>query len=749
MRACTIALLVLTCLPAAIAAQTPVVSERPDEVIRGQLLSADDQPLAGVHISLRGRADIPATVTDPFGAFSLPVPAARQHQLVIRKAGFEPQLLSVSAATPVLTRLRQRAVVTGRVVDDAGEPVVGAVVSARGATGTGESATVTDDQGAYRLAVPADTSVLVSSTTLGGNEVSTGFSVRQARHTMYFPGVDAMEAAEALTLSPGETRDAIDIVVPTERTLGQASRGLDSVPVMAELATMAEGVGIIQGRVADASGRPLPNTLVVLAAEAARGTLRMARTDAAGGFEFRGVREGRHRIVASRPGYAPVDARPEVATNQTQPADVALEMAALAAMSGRVLDEFGEPLEGARVQAMRVRDSGSRRHLVPVEGVEATSDDRGEYRLFGLDASAYLVTASTARAGAVELLGYLRAFAPLSAPDQVATIRVGAGQEVSSLDLQLQRGPTFRVRGQVFRASGAPGVSGALQLWPSQRPGLTPGVPLDARIDANGRFEFQNVPDGAYVIQARQRRENPSAEGEFGALPVVVQGADVNGLVLATSSGSTVAGAVVLDAADPTDEPAPTDIELAPLPADPDLAPVDNWATAGVGGDWNFAFAGLSGPRRLLATRLPRGWALKEVRAGGVDITDRLLSFGSASQSLADVEVVLTDRPATLAGRVVDAAGRAHAGRRVVAFSPSQDTWYPGSRYLQDVVTNRNGAFAAVGLPPGGYFVAVLPAASGDDANWWRAPDVLESLMSAATFVTIDEGGRTTVQLRP
>jgi protocatechuate 3,4-dioxygenase beta subunit len=749
MRTWAIVLFVLASLPVAAHAQAPVAAAPAEAIVRGQVVADDGQPLAGVHVSLRGRPDVGATTSDAFGSFVLSLPAPRQHQLVLCKAGFEPQLISVAATALASARLRQRAVVTGRVIDDAGEPVVGAIVSAAGLSGVSERSVATDDRGEYRLTVPAGAAFVVSSTTLASADVSATFSVAPLRHVVFFPGVDLEEAATPLTLSPGETREAIDLLVPTERTLRQPGRGLDAIPVMASLATADDGVALMRGRVADVAGRPLPNTLVVLAGEAAGGTLRMARTDAAGGFEFRDVRQGRHRVVASRPGYAPETARPEVRADQTAPVDVLLEMTPLAAISGRVVDEFGEPLEGARVQAMRIRDNGSRRHLVPVESVDAVSDDRGEYRLFGLDAAAYLVTASTARTGGIELLGYLRAYAPRSGADQVTTIRVGPGQEISSLDLQMPRGPTFRVRGQVFRASGTPGLSGALQLWPSQRPGLTPGVPLDARIDANGRFEFQNVPDGAYVIQARQRRENPSTEGEFGALPVVVRGADVGDLVLTTSPGSTVAGAVVFETAGLTDEPAPTDIELAPLPADPDLAPVDNWATAGVTGDWNFAIAGVSGPRRLLPTRLPRGWALKEVRASGVDITDQRLSFGAANQSIADIEVVLTDRPSTLAGRVADATGRAVAGRRVVAFSPSQDTWYPGSRYLQEVVTNRNGAFAAVGLPPGGYFVVVLPASARDDANWWREPEVLESLMSTSTFVTVDEGSRTTVQLRP
>ena len=34
----------------------------------------------------------------------------------------------------------------------------------------------------------------------------------------------------------------------------------------------------------------------------------------------------------------------------------------------------------------------------------------------------------------------------------------------------------------------------------------------------------------------------------------------------------------------------------------------------------------------------PPGWVLKEIRAGGVDVTDQVLPFGTADESLRDVD---------------------------------------------------------------------------------------------------------------
>jgi hypothetical protein len=262
---------------------------------------------------------------------------------------------------------------------------------------------------------------------------------------------------------------------------------------------------------------------------------------------------------------------------------------------------------------------------------------------------------------------------------------------------------------------------------------------VGARIQPDGSFEFPNVAPGQYVIQAYKGRVRSSMEGEFAALSVAVNGTDVKDLLVQTSPGSTIGGRITFDGAR---APAARNFDLSAVPSDADLAPLDgNFARADIRNDWTFELSGISGPRRLRLLRAPRGWGLKQVLANGVDVTDTPLPFGSKSQSLSDVEVVLTDRITEIAGTVTDDRGRSAADARVVAFAVDRDLWYDRSRFAKIAPSDANGAFSVRDLPPGVYFVAAVDRRRASEENGeWLDPDLLDSLTLGAVRITLSEG---------
>jgi hypothetical protein len=127
-------------------------------------------------------------------------------------------------------------------------------------------------------------------------------------------------------------------------------------------------------------------------------------------------------------------------------------------------------------------------------------------------------------------------------------VSVGLAQDVGFVDFSMSRLHTARVTGIVLGPTSEPAAPGALTLAPSQRSSAVTSVAVGARIAPDGGFVFPNVPQGQYVIQASRGRSNAHPEGEFGAVLVSVT-TDVTGVIVRTSSGSSVTGRFRFDVA--------------------------------------------------------------------------------------------------------------------------------------------------------------------------------------------------------
>jgi hypothetical protein len=310
----------------------------------------------------------------------------------------------------------------------------------------------------------------------------------------------------------------------------------------------------------------------------------------------------------------------------------------------------------------------------------------------------------------------------------------------------LARTKTARVAGRLVNANGQPTTGGTVQLLPRASSSAATIVPAGARITDDGQFEFPNVPAGDYVIQAYQGRKNSSTEGQFGALPVSVRTSDVTDLVVSQSPGSSISGRITLENTRGGAPPNLSRLEIVPAPADIDLTPT-SIARAALHNDTTFEVNGISGPRRIRVMRLPQGWALKQVLVHNADVTDRPMIFGQPNQSLADVEIVLTDRITDVTGTLTDANGRRVAGH-VLLFATDRRLWYPWSRFLNVVTARDDGTFTIAGAPPGPYYAVALTdlPADGDDA--WQDPPFLAGLVPTASDVGIQEGQHYVLDLR-
>ena len=421
----------------------------------------------------------------------------------------------------------------------------------------------------------------------------------------------------------------------------------------------------------------------------------------------------------------------------------------LSILSGRIVDDVGEPVDGALVRASQLRYVNGRRQLVDV-GAPRRTDDLGRYRLFGLRPGQYAISASVGQIvvaqPSVDLPGFGTTYYPgTSDPQAIQFVRVNPSQELSALDFSLQRMRSARVAGRALDADGDP-ITGGIALMPSQRSGGNTDVQMGARIDPRGGFEFRNVAPGDYVLQVVHGRSGSWNEGEFAYRYVSVADADVTDLEMQTSPGSELTGRIVAEGGELSKIES---VELSAIPVDIDRAPRLGGppARANIAPDGQFELAGITGSRRLQVVRAPAGWMLKSILVHGVDVTDQVMSFGRDDESLDDVEVVLTNRITQVLGSVSDLKGLAPSDVAVLAFATDPAQWYAGTRFRKRINPSSDGRFSIDGLPPGDYFV--VASEPPRDPGEWLNPETLEKLSRGATRVHLGDGQRVSVVVKP
>jgi protocatechuate 3,4-dioxygenase beta subunit len=505
----------------------------------------------------------------------------------------------------------------------------------------------------------------------------------------------------------------------------------------------------IRGRVVRTDGRPLPHASVRLM-RAFGPVIDETTADDDGTFEFASIRPGDYRLAARKAGYvmlefgqtrasAPGTVVTLKAGEVRERVDFALPRHG--AISGRIVDENGDPVEGANVSVRQIRFVNGRRQLVAVEGVGMRrTNDIGRYRLFGLQPGIYAVAASVGQVGTDDLPGYATTFFP-GTPNaaEAQLVRIGIGADALDVDFALTPVRTARITGTTLSSSGEP-FQGGIRMRASKSSSSTGGGEVGGITRSDGTFEFPNVPPGEYILEGFKNNE-------LGWQVVRLNGADVAGVIVQTMPGSDIAGRITFEGAG---EPSRRRLELAAVPADSDFAGRGN-ASADILDNLTFRIGAVLGPRRIRLTRTPAGWMLKSIRLNGVDVTDAVMSFGRPNQSLKDVEVVLTDLVTHVSGRVTDPRGAAITDCLVTVFPIDEDRRYDGSRFFASRQPASDGTFDIQGLPEGTYFVAAvdrLPAEPGLGDDAWQDPELLDRAARSAARISLQEGQTVSVMLR-
>jgi hypothetical protein len=348
-RAARLLALIVTLTPSIAPAQgtAPAASSTGVVILRGRVMESEPPvPVSRARVTVTSNGTSDPVFADEEGRFEVRVPESGAYTVAVVKAGFVPSVLERPAerrAQPIEVGLMRGAVVTGRVMDSTGRPVVNIPVRARRIDGpaaerTRERWAETNDLGEYRI-----------------------WNLEPGRYAIVTNG------------SPGNP---------------------------GHLPSTAEPSQNVQARIRSAATPDDPTSNAV--------------------------------VVQARAGVEN-DVTLAYRTQEAIMPDAEIG----GAVTGIVVDEWGDPAGGLDVRLWQVRVEDGQRSLQPF-GEPRGTDDGGRFRLFHVPAGTYVVvlTDESWRTDGTSSSGWLPVYYPgRTSRTEALPLLVGPGDEIAGIDL--------------------------------------------------------------------------------------------------------------------------------------------------------------------------------------------------------------------------------------------------------------------------------------------------------------------------
>ena len=556
-------------------------------------------------------------------------------------------------------------------------------------------------------------------------------------------------------------------------------------------------VAVISGRVVDAvSGQPVRGATVKVAG--VRGYTPGILTGSDGRFQFSDAPVGQLELNATKIGFHPGSFGQRRPGGEGTSLDVVagrpiggleIRIWPMSRISGRVTDEFDQPLAGVTVSCAPAAEMSD--DAWPRGTAQTKTDNDGIYSFDRLSVGDFIVgvsleyksdpdgilyakaprplvetpgrvvigpltgdtmpTASSRRPSHTlfltgarlppeidrggQIYGYTSAYFPATPLwSQAAPIALGPGDERGDVNLVLPLRPAFEVSGVVVGASG--GVI-ATQLT------LSGPQEISTHALQDGSFVFPVVPSGVYELKAlidSGASHTPSPtwlpdDRRWARQTVTVGNADIQGLTVTLRPGVVLRGRV--------------DFDTLPVPSAEAIADLQGTvlaaglvATSGkleIAGNGTFASSPLMpGRYTIRLSNLPDGWTHGAIDVRGRDHSDA--PFDAAGDT-ADIVLRLYKRPAIVAGTVrAEGMSGALPPAAVMLWPADRAAWGASEWSLKTIkVRVRGGRYEAPNLAPGDYLIRAVDDA---DLSGWPAAHVVERLAVGAEPITLSAGIR-------
>ena len=522
-------------------------------------------------------------------------------------------------------------------------------------------------------------------------------------------------------------------------------------------------LGSISGTVTDATTQQTITKAVVTLLDTKRegdekDRSRTVTTDATGHYEFKDVSAGRYVVSAARPGFMDSSYGENKARHKKRMVPVSLsegqtlsgidiKLQRGAVISGRVVNEDGDPISGAQLWAGQYRNIMGKRELLP--SGYAQSDDRGEYRIHDLEPGEYYVSCNVdPRSGIVAAGSDNRAYPSIFYPNAVSAeaatpvkVAVG-GEEVANFDLVAV--PSHTVRGRVVGVDD-PNVHIALVSAVSP---WSANYGVGATPSKDGSFEVKNVLPGKYWLTAFHFSEGKQ---DIARKKITVADTDLNAVTVSFEASNVEMHGSIRLLGNTTLDVTKISVNLVPAisPANSDDSE-DDWKRmiyarpGAIKKDGSFTITAEAGSRRVFAAAYSRfggfeDWYLKSVFFGGRDVTDT----GFSPSAGADIQMFLSADGAEVSGVVTDKDGHPAPGATVVSI-PEESRQSRRDLYTQ-TIADQLGRFRLRGVAPGQYKVFAFDDL--EDQSYYD-PEFLKQYSSFARDVKVEEKGKYSIEVK-
>lgn len=482
-----------------------------------------------------------------------------------------------------------------------------------------------------------------------------------------------------------------------------------------------------------------------------------AVTDAEGKFRIENIEAGEYRAQHQKTGF--VSGRGGAFSMSTSTLKLApgeklnslrYYLMPQAIVTGHVLDDEGEPVQGASVMLMRPMYMRGTRHMVPTGQVQ--TNDRGEYRIIGVPAGKYQIRADLGRASlpgtpaapaATPQPGAPRmAFVSTYYPNalelaQATRIEIAAGQELSGQDITLRKDKVVKIGGKVLEPDGSPAKNVYMILAP--RDVLSFSGAMASPTDNKGAFTLSNLQPGDYTVLAG--RMDGSGGAMQNTLQLHVGDTDADNVTLQLQPVLEASGSFAVEESPRKD----VDFAGCTVNASPAESSVFGGGHGMAKSDGTFKLERLSAGKVTLNAycRSAGDSYIKSILVGSEDVFGKEIDASALSSG--NIRVILRTDVASVSGTLdIPEEKKAALRQPLVVLFPADDRLRKAGQLDQSQIDQKNH-FESKDVRPGEYFAFAF-----EDADYATLsdPEFFTLIQSKGVRVTLAPGESKTLDLK-